>query len=516
MRMTIFHRVKGRKSKENNKHMKKKKNGLFAASLVIAFTASVKASEQGPNILFILTDDQAPWALGASGDPNASTPVKDELIRHGAYLRNAFTITPVCSPSRVNIMTSRYASEYGILDFIPHPDHILYDPEFIVGLDPDHYISFVEILKGAGYKTGLVGKFHLGDWTQGDMRYHPTSHGYEYFMGLTGGGTSPSDPFLEKDGQIKQFKGLTTDILADHVMAFIRENAGNRFFLSWHTRAPHTAWLPVADDDWAPFANMDPKIPNPYYPDLDVERVKRRMREYLASTRGVDRNIGRVMSLLDELGLKENTVVIFYSDHGYNMGHNGIEHKGNGIWITKTIPEDQEDCLGRYRPNLYDNSLMVPAFVYWPGVINPGTVIDQTISSLDLYPTIVEMAGAELPNPRDHIIRGKSFLSLLKGEADVEWNNDFYAEYSMINYCTAFLRSYRSGGWKLVRDFFDSGRDELYHIALDPEENINLIRDQRDEVRIVIDDLHNKILEQMEAINDPLLKEVQINKTYYR
>jgi len=472
-------------------------------TLIIFPFILLTGQNQHPNILFILTDDQAPWAMGVSGDPNASTPNIDRLANEGAYLKNVFTTTPVCSPSRASLMTSRYASEYGILDFIPHPDHRLYDPDYNPGLDPEG-ITFAEVLQEAGYQTGLVGKWHLGDWiNSGERKYHPCNHGFDYFMGLTGGGTTPADPELEVNGELRKLKGLTTDILTDHALEFIRENADRNFLLCLNTRAPHGAWLPVADDDWAPFEHMDPILPNPAYPDLDVERVKKEMREYLASVRGVDRNLGRIMALLDELNLTEWTIIIFASDHGYNMGHNGIKHKGNGIWMTRHIPDDTKNIKGKYRPNLYDNSLKVPAFVYWPGVIEPGIKINHTISLLDFYPSMVEMAGARLPE--DHLVRGKSFVPLLKGEEIGDWDNDFYAEYSMINYCNAYMRCYRTPHWKLVRDFLNPELDELYHIAYDPEENINLINDPSEEIKRVIKDLHSRIIQNMKEINDPLL-----------
>ena len=494
----------------------KKQCKLFASIAVSLFlsSCSLTGQIQKPNILFILTDDQAPWAMGASGDPNASTPNIDRLAHEGAYLKNVFITTPVCSPSRASIMTSRYASEYGILDFIPNPEHRLYDPDYNPGLDPES-ITFAEVLQGAGYRTGLVGKWHLGDWIKtGEKKYHPSNHGFDYFMGLTGGGTTPDDPELEKDGKVRVFKGLTTDILTDHAMQFIKDNKDRNFLLCLNTRAPHGAWLPVAEEDWAPFEHMDPILPNPAYPDLDTERVKKEMREYLASTRGVDRNLGRIISLLDELELTDNTIIIFLSDHGYNMGHNGIKHKGNGIWMTLHLPEDTENIKGKYRPNLYDNSLKVPAFVYWPGVIQPGTIINHTLSSLDLYPSIVEMAGAELPD--EHLVRGRSFVPLLKGEKIEDWNNDFYGEYSMINYCNAYLRCYRTPEWKLVRDFLNPERDELYHIAYDPEENINLIHCPDEAIQGVKEKLHSRIIQQMKEINDPLLNGNGMDKNYYK
>jgi arylsulfatase A-like enzyme len=487
---------------------------ILSTGIVIFSACKISRKERNPNIIFILTDDQAPWALGASGDPNASTPNMDRLAREGAYFKNAFITTPVCSPSRASIMTSRYASEYNILDFIPNPSHRLYDESYNAGLAPES-VTFAEVLQEAGYKTGLVGKWHLGDWTlTDDKKYHPTNHGFDYFAGLTGGGTTPSDPPLEIKGEIVQFTGLTTDILTDHAIEFIKTNSEHPFLLCLNTRAPHGAWLPVADEDWAPFDGMDPVLPDPDYPDLNTERAKSRMREYLASTRGVDRNLGRIVELLDDLRLRDNTIIIFFSDHGYNMGHNGIEHKGNGIWITRHLPPDTENISGKYRPNMYDNSLKVPAIIRWPGVISPGTVIHHTITSLDLFPSIVAMAGAALPD--DHIVRGRSFVPLLTGEGVKTWDDDYYGEYSMINYCNAYMRCYRTPEWKLVRDFLNPERDELYNLVEDPQESNNLIMDPGEEIKEISEELHQKIIKQMEELNDPLLNEQDIDKYYYR
>lgn len=479
---------------------------LFSFSLPELAVCLADDDAPPPNIVFVYTDDQASWTIGASGNAQAHTPNMDRLVREGAYLVNSFVTTPVCSPARASLMTSRYATEYRILDFIPHPGHRLYDPGHVVGLDGES-VTFPEVLQDAGYKTGLVGKWHLGDWTETDSReFHPTNHGFDYFMGLTGGGTTPDNPPLEKDGQVRTFKGLTTDILTEHAIQFVEANASVPFLLCLHYRAPHSRWLPVADADWEPYRNLDPVIPNPDYPDLNVKRVKQRMREYLASVSGVDRNLGRLLETLEKLRLEKRTIVIFTSDHGYNMGHNGIEHKGNGIWITNTLPPATENIASKYRPNLYDNSLKVPAIVKWPGVVQPGTRIEETTSNLDWYPTIVKMAGAHLPE--NHTIRGRDLTPLLRGEKVENWDNDFYAEYSMINYCRAYMRCFRTPEWKLVRDFLNRDRHELYNLSTDPAESVNRIQDSSPEAQQAVESLHHRILDRMQAINDPLLDEL--------
>lgn len=482
---------------------------LLIAVYVVGCSPIYPQNEK-PNIVFIYSDDQALWTLGASGNVNAHTPNLDRLADEGAYLKNSFVTTPVCSPARASILTSQYASEYGILDFIPQPGHVLYDPQNPIGLDPAS-TTFAEVLQESGYATGLIGKWHLGDWIETkDKKYHPTNHGFDYFMGLTGGGTTPIDPPLEKNGHVRNFKGLTTDILTDDAITFIEKNKSKPFLLCLNYRAPHAEWLPVAPEDWVPYDSLDPIIPNPDYPDLDTEKVKRKMREYLASATGVDRNVGRVLKVLDSLHLTQNTIVIFSSDHGYNMGHNGIEQKGNGVWITKSLPKGTKNVPAKRRPNLYDNSLKVPSIVKWPNLIVPGTIINETTTNLDWYPTILEMAGVEIP--QNKITRGRSILPILKGDKVVNWNNDFYSEYSMINYAKAYLRSYRTPDWKLIKDFNNPERDELYNISMDPQENINMIYDSRKEIKVIIEKLEHKIIEEMKTLNDPLSKSIKTNR----
>ena len=140
----------------------------------------------------------------------------------------------------------------------------------------------------------------------------------------------------------------------------------------------------MRDEDLAPYEKLDPQIPNPDFPHLDVAKVKRMTREYYASVASVDRNLGRLLGLLDKLKLAENTVVIFTSDHGYNLGHNGVWYKENAQWQLTKLPSQRWPHIGpKQRPNLYDQSLRVPTAVRWPAVIKPGTVVSDMVSNLD-------------------------------------------------------------------------------------------------------------------------------------
>ena len=465
-----------------------RKTGCLVAVLLVAVLGSVSRADQ-PNILFIFTDDQAPWALGASGNPLAKTPHMDRIAREGAYLPNAYTVTPVCSPSPASLMTSRYGTELGITDWI-HPRR-----EAELGLDPSLPV-WPRQLQQAGYHTGLVGKWHLGR----QDRQHPTRYGFDHFMGHREGGWSPVNPTLEKDGKARKFMGLTADVLADEAMAYVRANKDHPFLLCWHTRAPHARWLPVAPEDMAPYKGLDVPIPNPDFPKLDVPRVKRMTREYLASVRSVDRNVGRMLKLLDDLELSDHTIVIFSSDHGYNMGHNGIWHKGNGHWVLKPPPPARPNIPRGQRPNMYDNSIKVPTMIRWPGVIKPGTVVTQTVSNLDWFPTILAMAG--LKTQPSWKLRGRDFTPLLRGHKPASWDNTYYAEYSTHHQSQTQMRMISAGQWKLIRDFLNPTRDELYHLAKDPAEANNLIRSKNPKVQSVLGDLHRQLVARMKATGD--------------
>jgi uncharacterized sulfatase len=458
--------------------------------LVVVLLESINAATP-PNIVFVLTDDQAPWAVGASGNKQAITPHMDRLFQDGAYLPNSFVVTPVCSPSRASLMASRYGSELGITDWI-HPKR---EPK--LGLDPAT-VTWPEVLAKNGYTNGLFGKWHLGV----PDRFHPTKTGFHEFVGFRTGGNSPKDPSMEIDGVVRKESGFTADVITRHALKFLDRHHAKPFLLCVHYRAPHSRWLPVAPEDSAPYENLDPKIPNPDYPDLDVTRVKRMMREYLSSTRSVDRNLGLLIAKLEALKIDKKTIVIFTSDHGYSMGHNGIWHKGNGHWVlkkptvaTKNIPRNQ-------RPNMYDNSLRVPTAVRWPGVVKPGTTIHRTISNLDWYPTILAMTGLSVP--KDVVVRGRDFTPLLRGKS-LEWDDDLYAEYSTHHQSKTHMRAYRTPRWKLVRDFLNLGRDELYDLEADPGERKNLFDEPNVATKEISARLDRLLLARMAATKDPVL-----------
>ncbi len=460
--------------------------------------ASVKKSDiqtsrtKQPNIVFIMADDHGPWAFGRGGCSDAKTPNLDKLAGEGGIFTRMFGMSAVCSPGRACILTGKYSTDIGITDFLPSDSDI--------GLEKDHII-WPQVLAEDGYATALFGKWHLGE----KDRHHPTRHGYQEFKGWRIGAGISKDPVIEIEGEDVKVSGYTPDILTDYSIDFIKSNKDKPFLCSLHFWAPHAnqgvetegdrTWHPLKDEDWLPFKDIDPVIPNPDYPKLDVHRVRRMTREYLAAVHSIDRNVGRVVQTLEQLGIADNTIVIYTADNGYNIGHNGIWHKGNGWWILT-------DNRGN-RPNLYDNSLRLPAIIRWPGTVAAGSVYSNTATTLDWFPTICNAAGIDVEK---YGLRGRNLSPLFNGNAK-NWNDDLFAQYQMWdwNQGGASLRTYRTPRWKLIRDFKGVIGDELYNLHEDPDECHNLIDSDEPRVKKHKDALNGKMLECMKNIDDPAL-----------
>jgi uncharacterized sulfatase len=292
------------------------------------------------------------------------------------------------------------------------------------------------------------------------------------------------------------------DIVTDDALEFLRLEPGKPFALSLHFREPHAPYAPVPESEETAFKGLDPKVPNPDFPKLDIARVKKLTREYLASVAAVDRNVGRVLDELDRLKLADNTLVIFTSDHGYNIGHHGILHKGNASWILTENPPGTKNVPAQHRPNMFDTSLRVPCVIRWPKTIPAGRVIGRTVTHLDWFPTVLEAAGLNIP--KDPTLRGRSVLSLLRGEGTFDRTDDLYTEFSVQHTMRADMRCYRTSEWKLKRDFLNTDRDELYDLKNDPGETTNLAGSDRPEVKAAFARLSKFIRQRMSELGDPL------------
>ncbi len=450
------------------------------ASLFLASFCPAAEPRQTPlNLVMVVTDDQAAWSVGCYGNKEVQTPNQDRLAREGARFDRAFVVTPVCSPSRATFLCGRYGTQVGITDWITPKQ-----AEGGLGL-AKKFVIWPEVLHQAGYRTGLVGKWHLG----GKPEFHPTRRGFDHFFGNLGGGWKPLNPTFEVEGKDQEFKGASSDLMTDDALKFLDDNEAKPFALLVHFREPHTPYGPMPEEDTAVYRGKDLTIPD--VPGLDKAKVKQITRDYFAAVHAVDRNLGRILDRLEKLKVLDHTIVMYTSDHGYNIGQHGIHHKGNGVWMI-------EGKKGT-RPNMFDTSLRIPWLVRWPGVIKPGTVLTHVITNLDTFPSVLGML--QVPMPKDLKLAGRDFTPLLRGQ-DVPWNDTFFGQYDLINGAKANMRMIRTPEWKLIRHYEAGGENELYHLKDDPGETRNLYGAEPE--KQVQADLQRRLLEWMRSINDPL------------
>jgi uncharacterized sulfatase len=303
------------------------------------------------------------------------------------------------------------------------------------------------------------------------------------------------DPVLEQEGQERNFKGPTPDVLTDEALAFLRANRGRPFSLSLHFREPHLPYGPVNPADTTRYADLDPTVPD--LKGLNIAALKASTKAYYASVTSVDRNVGRLLRLLDELGLAENTLVLFTSDHGYNEGRHYVKTKGNGEWIAGGVQ-------GPMRPNMWDTSLMIPLVMRWPAVIRAGSRSDEMVSNIDLFRTLLGALG--VPVPSDAPARGADFSPLLRGQP-IARREAVFGQYDLHNGALAYMRMIRTEKYKLVRFFRANLMDELYDLERDPGEMTNLARGRgAAESEPLQAPLRAELLKWMQSIDDPLLK----------
>lgn len=457
-------------------------------ALVLVRIPTPAAEAPRKNIIFILTDDQAHWSLGAYGNREARTPNMDRLAREGARFLNAFTCTPVCSPSRAAMLTGRYGTQVGITDYI--------DPKEAkagVGLPPGT-MTWPKVLQQRGYQTGLIGKWHLGEKPE----MHPTKMGFDYFYGALGGAFKPKDPELEVDGQPTKLAGFGADLITDAALGFIETHRAHPFALLIHYREPHLPYDPVPEQDSAPFKDLDPTIPA--FANLRTNQVKYWTRLYYAAIHSVDRNLGRLLARLEEWKLAENTIIVFTSDHGYMIGQHGLHTKGNAHWVVG-------GATGPKRPNMFEESLRVPLLIRWPGVIAPGVEVTETVSNIDTYATVLGMLG--IKPPRKWKQQGVDFSPLLRGERFTP-HAAIFGQYDLHNGGLAYLRMVRTSEWKLVRHHFSHSLDELYDLKADPGELKNRFDDHACES--IRAELQQQLTAWQRRIKDPILQRLETEK----
>jgi uncharacterized sulfatase len=433
---------------------------VLALTLTILPTRTHASDSRPPNILFVYTDDQATWAVGAYGNSDAHTPSIDRIAQEGALFERAFVTTPVCSPARAGLLTGQHSFRTGITDFI----QLNREPE--LSLSP-RFVAWPQLLRQRGYRTGLFGKWHLGNRAES----HPTRFGYDEFYGFPDrqGGTVSKDPVIEAKGVQQKVSGFTADVITDAAIEFLERNRHQPMLVSLHFREPHTPYGPVAEVDDLVYRSRT--LENlPAHPHVDRNWIEERTRAHFKSVASVDRNVGRILDALERMDLAQNTIVIFTSDHGYMIGHNGVYGKGTAAMAGGDIRSSAR------RPNMFDHGIRVPLLIRWPGVIQPKSRISEMVTNLDFFPTLLDAAGAHGLIPDDYPIPGRNFTPLLRGEK-VPWRTAIFGDYDMYHYVENSMRMIRTEEWKLVLHSHPQYQPELYNLLTDPEETTNLAGD---------------------------------------
>ena len=417
------------------------------------------ADAERPNVVFVLTDDQGPWAMGCAGNDEIRTPNLDRIAAEGTRFENFFCASPVCSPARASIFSGRIPSQHGVHDWIrAKPDA----PDFLAGQK-----GCTDFLALAGYTCGLSGKWHLGGHMQ-------PAHGFSHWFCHPAGGGKYNDMQMVRDGEIQVCPGYVTDVITDDAMGFLDAQAGNGpFYLSVHYTAPHSPWTGHPQDivdsyDDCPFKSCPQEAMHPWAIGLSKNCLGNRemLKGYFAAVTAMDANVGRILDKLDELGLREDTLVVFMSDNGFSCGHHGFWGKGNG-----TSPL-----------NMYENSVKVPALFRHPGRVPAGAVSGAMVSQYDFLPTLLGYLG--IPDPADPTLPGRSFLPVLLGQAaEAREEVVVYDEYGPV-------RMIRTREWKYVHRF-PEGPHELYDLLSDPDERKNLVDEESR--KPVVEDMRQRL-----------------------
>ncbi len=441
--------------------------GVVLAVCVVVSAPGPRAEQAAdrPNILFIFIDDLGWRDAGYLGSDFYETPNIDRLARQGMIFTDAYSNGPNCAPSRASLMSGQYTPRHGVYtvqDSVPAEpvEHKLSPVPNNSQLDLG-VVTIAEALRGAGYATGFVGKWHLGD-----VGHLPTDQGFDFSIAAGKRGSPPSYfyPYRRESGGISDLAvgggegEYLTDRLTDEALGFIERAEAKPFFLFLSHYAVHTprqGKQELVERYQAKAAVMDRRR-------RDRAEGLHYQAVYAAMIHSVDESVGRLMERLEELSLDRNTFVVFFSDNG-----------GHGT-ITAVAP------LRGSKGMLYEGGIRVPLIVRWLGRVARGSSSSVPVIGTDFYPTLLAVAGIEPPPSK--VLDGVNLLPLLEGDGDIEtrdlfWHFPFYSDAppSMMRPWRAEpVGVVRRGNFKLI-EFFEDSRLELYNLRDDIGEQHNLV-----------------------------------------
>lgn len=413
----------------------------FVAAAAPPSTQAQAGNAQRPNVVLIITDDVGYGDFGSYGAPDIKTPHIDGLARDGARLTDFYANGATCTPTRAGLISGRYQQRLAL----ERPLGGSADRD--LGL-PVTGRSLPQLLKGNGYATALIGKWHLGWRTE----FSPSAHGFDYFFGFKSGYTDyyqhtagDGQPDLFENDRPVEVPGYMTNLITERSVRFIEQNAQRPFFIDVAYNAAHWPYQPP---DKPSTARDNARHLGPF-DDSTSTRA-----EYVAMLERADQGVGQILRALDKLGLRRNTIVIFTNDNG-------------GEWLSRNTP------LFHRKGTVWEGGIRVPAIIRWPGRIPAGSVSGQVGITMDLTASILVATGT--PVPAETRLEGINLLPVLEGRVPEIERTLFWRVISATP-----QRAVRSGDWKLL---FDGARPMLFNVRTDLGERNDMIGQRPDIAR---------------------------------
>ncbi len=447
--------------------------------LAVLFGLSLSA-HAAPNVIYILADDLGYGDLSCYGQDKFSTPNIDRLASEGLKFTAHYSGNTVCTPSRAVLMTGQHSGNVYVRGNLKG--------EVGAALDPDMTV-LPEVFKAAGYATGLYGKWGLGH-TNANGAPNPMSHGFDEvaaWKSQTIAHTYYPSTWVVNGEELPLEEGAYVhDLIMDKAMTFIETHAKAEtpFFCYIPTAVPHAAMHAPTElhEKWRKeFPEFDDKIGKYGAGDEPCPDVINPIAGFAAMMENLDNQIGTILTQLEELGIDENTLILFASDNG---AHKEGGHDPN-FW-------NSSGNLRGHKRDMHEGGIRTPMLARWPGTIEAGTTTDHLSGFQDILPTAAEITGQPTPEQND----GISFLPLLKGETDSQKQHDYlYWEFCKGTEQTIFSQAVRKGDWKAYREA-KKGKTELYNLADDPFEENDLAAvtpEQVAEMEQIMKDAHTPL-----------------------
>jgi arylsulfatase A-like enzyme len=452
---------------------------LFALCFALVCSAYAQRQDK-PNVILFLVDDLGYTDLGVTGSSFYETPRLDALARKGVFFDNAYAANPVCSPTRASILTGKYPSRIGLTNHsgsagAKGPQYRM-EPPAVKGNMPSEDLTLAEAFKKHGYATAHVGKWHLQAHHQKGNQHYPENHGFDlnvagHKMGQPG---SFLYPYQSKQHPSTNVPGLEdgkpgdylTDVLTDHAIRFIEDKQDSSFFLNFWFYTVHTPLgakpeLLKKYQEKAKKMGLDKKNVRGVSVHDSFADSRQDNPTYAAMVESLDENVGRVLDTLERLNLRDNTILLFFSDNG------GLSTGSNPSSVTSILPNKAGKAW------VYEGGIRVPLIIDAPSLQQKGTTLTEPVVSTDFYPTLLDLAGLPL-EPKQHL-DGISLKPLLDGQKKTLEREALFFHYPHYHHINSMGPSgaVRMGDYKLVIRYEDSST-ELYNLAKDRGELTNL------------------------------------------